>query len=452
MITQNNPQFNPLFVNIVNYSNWATGIADLARGYALPLQIIDALNPSGSEAMEGPNGIFQIGYYPRQEVQAFVASVAQSGPNLILTWTDPAYDGFRDKLEVQDSNHNHGIVVSTAPGTMTIQPSTSPATLVSTLHFLAGSSVSDLGSASGNLNSTGLKNAYKEPAFRTNYAAVCRESHTVARREKFNSLQHNETVMSWTISEVQMMQRFMKNKVKNWLWSAPGVVTTSEGATNRFEGTRAAIINQGGRFVSSPTLVSVQDIYDDIDFMASNDPSMYQDFVWVIGRKAWGRINTLLGGTNIQYTVSKAVINGNELNFDIPQVTINGVTLKLLVLGLFDDKVTFPKISTIAGAGLKESNTYAMLNLAPIPSAVGGGLVPAVRKFHYASSSLTGGAETLYTYIPGMVAPGSSNATGNKMGQYQMGTSSIDGGQFECLEDGGLDITGDASVWRELSA
>lgn len=452
MITQNNPQFNPLFSSIVNYSNWATGIADLARGYALPLQLIDALNPNGSEAMEGPNGVFQIGYYPRQEVQAFVATVTQAGANLILTWTDPTYDGFRPKLEVQDSNHNHGIVVSTAPGTITIQPSTFPTALVDTLHFLAGSSVSDLGSASGNLNSTGLINAYKEPAFRYNYAAVSRESHTVARREKFQSLQHNEAVMSWTISEIQMMQRFMKNKVKNWLWSSPGQVNTSEGVVNRFEGTRAAVINQGGRFISSPTLPSVQDVKDDLDFMASNDPSMYQDFVWVLGRKAWSRINDLFGPGNITYTVSKAVVNGNQLNFDIPQVTINGVTVKLLVLGLFDDKVTFPKMSTIAGAGLKESNTYAMLNLAPIPSAVGGGLVPAVRKFHYASSALTGGAETLYTYIPGMIAPGSSNLTGNKMGMYQMGTSSIDGGQFEVLEDGGLDIHGDACVWRELSA
>lgn len=80
-------------------------------------------------------------------------------------------------------------------------------------------------------------------------------------------------------------------------------------------------------------------------------------------------------------------------------------------------------------------------------------MVPAIRKFHYASSALTGGRETLYTYIPGMIAPGASNGTGgNMMGNYQMGTSSIDGGQFEVLEDGGLDMAGDASVWRELAS
>jgi hypothetical protein len=33
-----------------------------------------------------------------------------------------------------------------------------------------------------------------------------------------------------------------------------------------------------------------------------------------------------------------------------------------------------------------------------------------------------------------------------------MGASSTDGGQFEILEDAGVDFTADASVWWELAA
>lgn len=449
--TQLNPQYNPLFANVLNYDNWAEGVADLARGYAVPLQIIDALNPGGSQPMDGPQGVFNIAYYPRQEVQAYVASVTQDGANLIVTWSDPTYDGFRPKFMVQDSNHNQAYVVSSSAGGAILSPGPGETTLDATTQFQIGYSVSDLGSGSANHYSTGVLNLYKEPQFRYNYSAVTRESYTVSRREKFQSRAYMQTVMSWTVGEVQMIQRFMKNKVKNFLYSRPGQFNTAEGLVNRFEGLRWATINQGGRFISSPTLPTLADIKADIAFLAQSDPNMYQDYLWIIGRQAWDRINTLFSG-DITYTVSKATVNGNQLNFDIPQVTINGVTLKLMIIGLFDDKYLFPKMSTITGAGLKESNTYAMVNLAPIPSAVGGGMVPSVRKFHFASSTLTNGAPTIYTYIPGMVSPGNGNTTGgNTMGKYSLGTSTIDGGQFEVLEDGGLDIQGDVMVWRELS-
>lgn len=447
-----NPQFNPAFATIVNNRNWAAGVADLARGYARPLQLIDALNPSGSFSVESDDGSMRVGFYPRQEVVATIATVTQNGANLDITWTDPNYEGFRPKVMVQDSDHWQGIVVSVSAGAMTIAPATYPTALDATLHFVAGRSVNTLQSGSANFNSTGLINLYKQPDYRLNYCAVARESHTVARREKFQSFIFDNVLMSYTMGEVQMIQRFMKNKVKDMLYSAPGTFNSVEGVTNRYEGLRLAVLNQGGRFISQPALPTTTDVIVDLDFMASNDPAMSQDFLWIMGRRMWSHINTIFGGTNIQFTVSKAVVNGNQLNFDIPQVTINGITVKVMILGMFDDKVTFPTISQVAGAGLKESNTYAMINLAPIPDAVTGGLVPSVRKFHFAASNITGGAETLYVYVPGMTPPGTSNSNGGtSMGKYNLGTSTIDGGSFQVLEDGGVDFTADACVWRELS-
>lgn len=453
-LTQNNPQYSPLFANIVNNRNWASGVYDLARGWAEPLMLIDALNPEGSFSIEGPDGQLRVGYYPRQEVTQEVATVTQAGANLVLTWVDPTYDAFRTKMIVRDSSGYQGLVIATAPGTITIQPATYPTALVAATHFVAGRSVNEFGSGSGNFNSTGVSNLYKEPATRTNYSAVNRESCTVSRREKFISYKFDETFMSYTMNEVQMVKRFMKNKVKNMLWSEPGQFTSAlEGTANRYQGLRAAVRDQGGQFNSVPALFTTADFESDLDFMATADPAQYQNYIMLCGRGAWGRLNDLYGGTNIQYTVSRAVINGNELNFDIPQVTINGITIKVMHMGIFDDSYTFPTVSTVAGAGLKESNTYALLNLNQIPDAHSGAMIPAARKFHFGSSDVTGGQETLYRYVPGMVGPGASNSTGGPvMNGYQMATSSTDGGQVEILEDCGVDFTADACVWRELSA
>jgi len=454
MITQNNPQYSPLISTIVNDRNWASGVQDLARGWASDwLTFVDALNPEGSSSIEGPDGTLKVAYKPRQEAVGVVQAVAQAGANLVITFTDPTLSVFRTKFMVRDSSGFTGYVISNAPGTITIQPATNPLVLDSTLHFIAGRSVLEMGSGSGNFYSTGVTNLYEQVLTRTNYSAVIRESQTVSRREKFISYKFNETYYSYQQAEVEMLKRFMKKKVLNMLYSEPGQFNSViEGEVNRYEGLRAAVRNQGGRFISAPALFTTTDFESDLDFMATHDPAQYQNYVLLIGRKAWSRLNTLYGGTNIQYTVSKAVVNGNELNFDIPQVTINGVTMKCMIMSIFDDIYSFPTISTVAGAGYKESNTYCMLNLNPVPNVNGGGLIPSVRKFYFASSNATGGLETLYRYNPGMVGPGASNGTGGgMMGQYQFAGSSIDGGAYEILEDCGVDFTGDACVWRELS-
>lgn len=453
MITPNNPQYSPLFATIVNNRNWASGVADLSRGWAKPLMLIDALNPQGSYSIEGPDGKLQVAYQPRQEVVATVATVTQSGANLIVTWVDPTYNAFREKMIVRDSNGNQAYVLNATAGSVVLAPATNPATLSSTSHFIAGRSVLEMGSGSGNQYSTGVTNIYKQNAVRYNWTAVTRESFTMSRREKFISYKFDETFYSYTQGELDMIKRFMKNKVKNMIYSEPGqFISPTEGTVNRYEGLRAAIRNQGGRYISTPALFTAADFEADLDFMAINDPAQEQNYLWIGGRRAWARINNLYGGTNIQFTVSQAVINGNELNFDITQATINGITVKFMVLGLFDDVYSFPTISSVPGAGYKESNTYAILNLNPVPNKLGG-MIPSVRKFHFGSSDVTGGNETLYRFIPGMVGPGSTSSTGGSMlSGYQMATSATDGGQFEILEDAGIDFTADACVWRELSA
>ena len=147
--TQQNPQYSPLIATIVNNRNWASGVQELARGWESDwLSFVDALNPDGAFSIEGPEGILNVAYRPRQEVVATVDTVAQSGANLIITFTDPTFDAFRLKTMVRDSNGNQAYVVATAAGTITVAPATNPTTLVAASHFVAGRAVLEMAAGS----------------------------------------------------------------------------------------------------------------------------------------------------------------------------------------------------------------------------------------------------------------------------------------------------------------
>ncbi len=313
----------------------------------------------------------------------------------------------------------------------------------------------EMGSGSGNHNSSGVTGLYETLGTRDNYAAIMRESQQFSSREKFTTIKNNgpggtEAVYGFYQDEQFMVERFLRAKTIKCFFSEPGLnIPTPEGAANSFQGLRAAIRDQGGRYVPTTAAFTQSDFESDLSWMATNDPAQQQDFMVFLGREAWGLISSFYQG-DIGFTQSKAVVNGNELNFDIQKVTIKGISAQFIVLGIFDDKKLFPKLS--AAGGLQMSYTYAMVNLAPLPSK-NGGVVPCVRKFHFADSKVTGGAEIIYRYIPGMVGPGAGNSTGlpSMMG-YQAAGSSIMGSGFEIAQDGGVDFTADACVWRELTA
>lgn len=447
-----NPQYNPLISTIVNNRNWASGMAALGRGFYKPLALIDALNPNGVYfTIESPDGSARFAYQARQEPVATVASVTQSGANLVLTFTDPYYSGFREKFIMRDNVGNTGYISSVAPGTATIMPSTYPSALVSTSHFLVGSTVSALAQAAGNQNSMGVSNVYRTNSYRTNWSAIRRNSHTVSSRDKFVSYKFDETYYSWVTGEMDMLNDFAKGKMYDIIYSEPGQAQGIEGTYNRFEGVKAAIRNQGGRYIPMATAFTQAEFESDLDWIASNDPAQFQNYMFYGGRAAWGRICSFYQ-TNITFTQSTRVVNGNNVNFDIMETTIKGITIKYMVGGIFDDKVLFPTISTVTG-GYQESMTYFLLNLNPLPDVNGGPAIPVIRKFGFDHSPVTGGAETLYRYIPGMVGPGLGSSTGGgMMNGYQMTASPVMGASFQIAEDHGFDIQGDACVCRFLIA
>lgn len=454
--SQSNPQYTSYFGSLAGTSNWMSGVAKLARGYANEMEFIDQLNVGGSEPIASDDGSVKVAFQPHQEITQTILTSTQAGANIIITFVDPTYTGFRPKTMVRDSNNFQAYVESSTAGSVVLRPGPQGAMLVAS-QFSVGMSMTCLSSAAGNHYSQGLLNVYLENKYRTNWSAIRRESYTVSSREKFKTLAIKgdsgvETIYSWTLGEVDMLRRFINNDIYDMVYSEPGQAMGNEGVYNRFEGFKAAVRNQGGQYVEMTSLFTIADLYSDIDFMMSKNPGQYQNFMWGGGRAAWSRINSLLGANNITYTVSKAVVNGNELNFDVPKATINGATIQFMTWGIFDNRQKFPMLSTVAGGGFRESNTYFMLNTDPIPSQ-NGGTVPAIRKFHFAQSAEMGGAETLYRAVSGMVGATLTNSTGGPMvGSYQFTSSDIAGASLQVMKDGGYDIQADACVYRCLVA
>jgi hypothetical protein len=453
--SQINPQFASLYASLFNYNQWASGVIDLDRGWSKPLAMFDAMNASSSFGISGPEGKLIVLTQPRQEVVQQVLTATQSGSNLILTWADPTYTGFRNKDIIMDDKNYKAQVVSNNPGTVTIQPVAGTTTLTAGTHFAVGTWVSCLFDASGNLASpVGKENLYKERVPRYNYTALSRESFTAARREKFNTLMGPDGVAYyWSTGETQMVNRFVRKTLNKYIFSDPGVFTSQlEGVTNTTQGLRAAIRDQGGMFVSSPSLLSQTQFESYLTFLATKDPAQNQDYLFWGGREAWGRISSFYQN-DIIYTVSTKIVGGQSVNFDIQQVTIKGVTIKIMVGSIFDDNVMFPALSSISGAtGTKMSNTFCLLNLNPVPDADTGMMIPSCRKFHWDTTG-RGQYETIYKMIGGMTGAGQGNDTGPTVyNNYQMTSTPVDGFAVEMEADNGIDFTADGCVWFELSA
>lgn len=459
--TSLNPQIYSLYASTLTYNQFAPAVLDLDRdwssGYTIAL--FEASNRNTSYGVTGPEGKLVTWTQPRQLVVQQIASTSQSGANLVINFVDPTYTGFRVKdIVMDDPGSNKAQVISTAPGTITVCPAGSPTTLTNGSQFVAGRFIAATWDGSGNYNSTGKTRLFKDRVPRTNYSAVSRDTCQVSRREKFNSYMGKQGVAYyWSDQETWMVQRFARNYLNKIIWSDPAVFNSPiEGVTNQTQGLRAAVRDQGGMFVQATQALTQTQFESYFDFVASKYAAPYQDFWLLAGRNAWGQISSFY--TNqLAYTVGTKLANGTALNFDVPQITIKGITMKIMLVSAFNDVVQWPAQTTIPGlTGTIKENTFCIVNLKEIPAADGSGVISPARKFHYAGDptsglgGVIGGDETIYKIIPGMTNFGMGNSTGASIHQmYQMAASSIDGAQIEMLMDNGMDFQADGWVWYE---
>ena len=452
--TQQNPQFYSLYASLFNYNQWGAAVYDLDRDWGQIIYFLERLNGGSSRAVSSPDGIYKKVVKPRAEVVAQVSATSTvSGANLIVTFTDPNYSAFRVKDAVMDDKFNYGRIIATSPGTITIEPLfNTPATLT-TSHFVANAYVYKVSDISGNFNSTGKTTLYRDKYIIDNYASVQRDSCQVGRREKFNTYMHNGIAYYWSEAERQMLTNFYKDYVTKCLFSVRGTQNSPvEGAINGTEGIRQAIINQGGYYVNSTSPLT-QNIFEDmLNFTSTSYARAYQDKTLIMGRAAWQRISSFYTN-NINFTVSQRTAGGQELNFDIQQVTIGGITANVMICDFLNDTVKFPAMSSIPGvSGTKMSNMIFMIDAAPIPAdGPEMGMLPSIEKFHFANDDRA--EETIYKMIGGMTGAGAGNETGPTVyNNFQLTSTAVDGVSIEVLGDNGISCIADNWALFELAA
>ena len=452
--TSQNPQFYSLYATLFNYNEWGSAVYDLDRDWGQVIKFIEQINGGRSRAVSSPDGIYRKVTKPRQEVvaQTVAANGTQVGTNLILTFIDPTYTGFRVKDTVMDDKYNYGRVVAASAGTITIEPFFVPTVLTAASHFVASCFVMKIVDVSGNFNSLGKTNLYKQKTIIDNYASVQRDTAQIARREKFNTYMHNGIAYYWSENEREMMTRFYKDYVTKCLFSVKGTdVSPVEGAINGTEGIREAIINQGGWYVSS-TAALTQAVWEDmINFTSTSYARTYQDKVFLMGRSAWQAISAFYVN-NINFTVSQRTAGGQDLNFDVKTVTIAGVTATVMIAEFLNDNVKFPAISNVPGVfGTKLSNSIFMIDAAAIPSdGPEMAMLPSIEKFHFANDDRA--EETIYKMIGGMTGGGPGNDTGPSVyNNFQLSSTSVDGVSLEMLGDNGISCVADNWALWELA-
>lgn len=152
-MTNQNPQFYSLYATLFNYNAWGSAVYNLDRDWGQVIYFIEQLNGGKSRAVSSPNGIYQKVTKPRSERVAQTSVIGtQSGANLVLTFVDPTYTGFRVKDVVMDDKYNYGRVIAFTQGSITIEPFFKPNALVAASHFVLGSYVSVIVDVSGNFN------------------------------------------------------------------------------------------------------------------------------------------------------------------------------------------------------------------------------------------------------------------------------------------------------------
>ncbi len=167
-MTNQNPQFiNSYFSSLLFERGFDSYLWDYD---AADLQAFNLFRNSDIFAPSIPtmtsDGSFSTPIKNVQNVQAQIATVTQSGPNLVLTFADATYAAFRTKQKVEDSNMYEGYVVYSSPGTVTIAPLNNPTTLTSGTHFKVGTTIRATGMIGATMNSVGTTTIYDEKTFR----------------------------------------------------------------------------------------------------------------------------------------------------------------------------------------------------------------------------------------------------------------------------------------------
>lgn len=444
-----NPQFGySLYQSLFTYDNTNPTLLNLDRNWTQVWKVMNMLNTGKSVGFNDDKGIYRRPIKQRQAVLAQIATATQSGANLVLTFTDPNYQGFRQKDYVKDDSLFEGRVISADPniGGVTIEPLYNPTgALTAGTNFPVGNTIRTYGDVSGNFNSGAKTPLYSDIIVQSDYSTVFREGTQRARRQKVKThVGIDGIAYFYTLDEQDMIKRAFKLYGKTMMFGTGGTKNSVlEGQINGTRGVRQSIITDG-IYDNSPVQMT-QSTFEQLFFSVANvDGDVEQTLEIWCGRRQLANIQRFY--TNlVQYAGKQSTMGGLQSegsgeNWN--KYSFGGIHVTIRVMGCLNDYLEVPD--------WMQDSVYIM-DLTPQPAQTESGQMTTqspLQMIHWASNTSTESSMS-YTVVPGTVTPGESDNRQAVSGEFLMAANSIDGYATDFVWDFGCSYHADKAALFE---
>ena len=441
------PFDNNILRNALNKDDKSASVYDFSGGY----NVIDLLITRGAPARQiyGQDGVFSKPIMGSSTAVAQVAGNNLVGTNLVITFVDPTFNSFREKLVIGDGTAAMalGRVISKAPGTVTIE-SVSGETLTAAM-FAAGTFATEMWIASGNRGSTGVQSIYETPKYVSNQTAITRESLTIFRRDMAETWVQYAGDYWITAQEPLTARRFARGLERKAIWSRFGSTANSslEGKVSFSKGLKESIMDQerGGVYMGLTGSMTQGQFEGWLAQIADRKNSSKYSITLGCGRGflRWiqGFNTPMITATGRNNTFGGESVKG----LDTYEYSINGIDVKLIMIPFFNDRDVFPGMSAASGTGTFTRMQYTAIVLdVDNYESVDGKMLPAMEKVYF------GDEEIIYGYVPGMIGSDLKGSDTLKSGDVKLAVTDKDAVSMELYSDCAYDFMSHRMGWAEL--
>jgi hypothetical protein len=442
-----------LTVRSLSDRNDFKNVYDLSGGYNKFGMIVNILNLPFGGGKQFDTDKYEKSVMGRGHVIAQIASNSTVGTTLVLTLQPQGtplqpVDTFRVGDVVVAADHGiSGKVISTVPGSITLEPTESTITAMASA-FAGSAYVKVLGDSSPNMYSDGKSPLYEFPELIYNYSAIKRDTYLASRRENIKSRIYYKDKF-WGDAQLDLMvQRFLRQMEKQMLFSNLAQFNSQVGGLSDLNGgVRWSIINRGGEYLPLASAITEAQFDNFLANVWSRKASRSTPLTLFMGRGMMQHIQRNFTQGYIENAGSMNTFGGSEVKgVDVRTYSIAGVDVGFVELPVLNDTEFFPELTTVSGLSnpYRQQHTCFALDLDPI-EVKGGGLAPAIEKIY------RGPAEFYCGYIKGMADAGVPTA--ENFADYSVDiVSSVDAHRCDVMADNGIDMIGKFSGLIELVA
>ena len=325
-----------------------------------------------------------------------ISAVAQSGNNLIVTYTATnGIDPFRTNWTVLDNNLKVGRVISHTLGQVTIEPD--GVALSSATDFQVGTFIKNGWNESANRESVRTEDLTYVPDLDYNYAAVSRNTKYIDLEDQIHTRAEIYGKSLWYSQEKFGIQDWVKQLSVRWLIEQRAQVQGYDGKRNKNGGIFWGIQNRGGSMNQGTATFTIADLQQVIETIRSKDATPNINIAAFMGTQVMGALQQNIG-SDIKFAGQNNTFGGSEVKgINVKRYEYLDVSISFMPMpefnnpqGIFADPCSYNPGTTVG------QNSALFFNTNDIPS-VDGKMVPPIEIFH------RGSRPVYYKHIPGMI-------------------------------------------------